>query len=167
MKRRAPVIVLAVILLTFAWWYSQRPTHPSGTIEGSGTIEATQVDLAPQVSGRVVRITVIEGDVVKAGATLAELDGVAQKDALRQAQANVAQAVAHVQEAQANLDLQARQYAANLSQAEAAAQSNVPRVPQAAESTRLQEGTVVAQIHLVEAQVNSARATLAAATGNA
>jgi len=45
-----------------------------GGPDGSGTIECTQVDLAPQVSGRILEITADEGDVVAAGDTLVRMD---------------------------------------------------------------------------------------------
>ena len=43
-------------------------------VRGSGTIEMDETDLASQVGGRLVRITVEEGDHVNAGDTVAVLD---------------------------------------------------------------------------------------------
>lgn len=45
-----------------------------GGIGGSGTIELDEVDVASLVGGRLVRLTVAEGDTVHAGDTLAVLD---------------------------------------------------------------------------------------------
>ena len=43
-------------------------------LRGSGTIEIDEVDVASQVGGRLIRLTVAEGDSVEAGDTLAVLD---------------------------------------------------------------------------------------------
>lgn len=45
-----------------------------GSIRGSGTIEMDEIDIASTVGGRLVRLTVAEGDTVRAGDTLAVLD---------------------------------------------------------------------------------------------
>ena len=42
----------------------------SNQVTPDGTVELTQVDVAPFVSGRVVRVTVDEGAVVRRGDTL-------------------------------------------------------------------------------------------------
>jgi len=42
--------------------------------DGSGTIECTEVDLAPQVAGRITVLTPQEGDPVKQGEIIARLD---------------------------------------------------------------------------------------------
>ena len=66
--------------------------------DGSGTIECTQVQVAPQVSGRLIKINAEEGSHVKKGDCLAEIDS---KDfILRQNEAKAMLALA-----QAQLDL--------------------------------------------------------------
>jgi HlyD family secretion protein len=49
-------------------------SNGNGTIRGSGTIEMDEVDVASIVGGRLVRLTVAEGDTVQRGDTLAVLD---------------------------------------------------------------------------------------------
>jgi len=49
-------------------------SNGNGTIRGSGTIEMDEVDVASIVGGRLVRLSVAEGDTVMAGDTLAVLD---------------------------------------------------------------------------------------------
>jgi len=46
----------------------------NGAIRGSGTIEMDEVDIASFVGGRLLRLSVAEGDTVMAGDTLAVLD---------------------------------------------------------------------------------------------
>lgn len=167
MRSRLVVIVVLAVVGGALYLLTHRSTTRAGVIEGSGTIEATQVDLAPKVSGRITRLAVKEGDVVKRGQVLVELDGIELQEQLDSARAGRDGARDRVRSARAQLALERDQYAANLRQAQAAAQTNVARVPQAGESLRLQQGTVAAQIRQVEAQVSSARASLAAAEGNA
>src|SRR5690242_9392397 len=45
----------------------------NGEIRGSGTIEMDEIDVGSLVGGRVLRVTVVEGDSVQAGDTLAVL----------------------------------------------------------------------------------------------
>jgi multidrug resistance efflux pump len=67
-------------------------------ISASGTIEATQVSLAPEMGGKVVEILANKGDTVQAGKVLIRFE-----DALLQAQLGQAQAA--LAQAQANYDL--------------------------------------------------------------
>ncbi|MBN1179803.1 MAG: efflux RND transporter periplasmic adaptor subunit [Anaerolineae bacterium] len=90
-------------------------------IFASGFIEAEEVNVAPEVGGRIVALEVAEGDVVAAGQVLARLD-----DTLVQAQVDIARAGLEVAEAtlaqvQAGArPEQLRQAEAALAQAEAA-----------------------------------------------
>jgi HlyD family secretion protein len=66
--------------------------------DGSGTIECTQVQMAPQVAGRVVKLPVQEGMAVKKGDLVAQIDPQDYELKLAEAKAGLAQA-------QAQLDL--------------------------------------------------------------
>lgn len=98
-KRIIPIIVL-VIAGVALWWYlsNQDATAQSGELSASGTIEANEVIIAPEFSGKIVQILVNEGDPVQAGQELVRLE-----DRLLQAQLEQAQAAVVV--AQANYDL--------------------------------------------------------------
>ncbi len=93
-------IILAILVVTavvvVAYWYvtTQNTSTVTTALTGSGTVETTDVAIAPEVSGKVVDVLVNEGDTVKAGDTLFKLDDTllnAQKD---QAQANLGAAQA-------------------------------------------------------------------------
>jgi len=71
-------------------------TH-DGTIEASGTLEATEVKVSAKVGGQVERLLVQEGSQVKAGDTLAVLDHATLEIQLEQAQAGVELAQAQYQ----------------------------------------------------------------------
>jgi len=74
-KKKILIIVFVLLLagvgtlVYFGQWQSQR-----GELYYSGTIEATQANLAFQVSGRVTNVAVREGHVVTKNQLLAELD---------------------------------------------------------------------------------------------
>ena len=71
MPRRIGTTLISVILLllagygVYAWMVAQRETLPEGIVRGNGRIEADQVDVSPKVAGRIERILVSEGDIVR------------------------------------------------------------------------------------------------------
>jgi HlyD family secretion protein len=98
------IIVLIVLVLVSAGiyaWMKSRNTGPGvGFISGNGRIEATEVDVATKLAGRVDSILVNEGDFVKVGQLLAKmqiqvLD--AQRDEARAEQQRTVSAVAGMQ----------------------------------------------------------------------
>lgn len=99
-RKVAPVVVVIILLSALAWWYfgSGRAAADNGAVSASGTIEATQINISPELPGRVIAINVKEGESVKAGDVLIQFD-----DTLLNAQH--AQAEAGLRAAQANLDL--------------------------------------------------------------
>ncbi|MDD5483130.1 MAG: efflux RND transporter periplasmic adaptor subunit [Kiritimatiellae bacterium] len=64
--------------------------------DGSGTIECTEADIAPQVSGRIVALAPEEGDFVKPGEIIARLDAADYELKRREAKAAVAVARAQL-----------------------------------------------------------------------
>jgi HlyD family secretion protein len=68
----------------------------AGPQRASGYVEATEVRVAPEVGGRVLEVTVGEGDPVTAGARVARLDTSDVEIALRRAKAERDQAVAQL-----------------------------------------------------------------------
>ncbi|HAZ63180.1 MAG TPA: secretion protein HlyD, partial [Armatimonadetes bacterium] len=77
MPIKARLAVLLVLLVGGGTWWlvsSRRAAAEQGVVQGSGTIEATEVGVAAQAAGRIARVLVEEGDQVQAGQVLAELD---------------------------------------------------------------------------------------------
>ena len=65
----ATAAVVAVIL-----WFTLRPSGPGiGFVSGNGRVEATEIDVATKLAGRVVTIIANEGDFVQAGQPLAQM----------------------------------------------------------------------------------------------
>jgi HlyD family secretion protein len=121
-----PTILIPLALIAAA--VACGPAPDPNIVELNGRIEAPLVDLAPKVAGRVVEISVKEGDRVKAGDLLVRLDlgetalavernkhGVESAQARLQdlavgsRQAEVAAAEAEVADKQAAVDLAARE----------------------------------------------------------
>ena len=65
-------IAIAVVVLGGIWLWYVRET--GGRLLASGTIEATEVVVSSQVTGRVVELLVDEGGLVKQGDVLAKLE---------------------------------------------------------------------------------------------
>ncbi|MDR7497299.1 MAG: biotin/lipoyl-binding protein, partial [Armatimonadota bacterium] len=132
---RLRLAVLALALVAAAVYLAlPRGRAPDDRIEGSGTIEATQVDVAPQVAGRVVALPAREGAAVRAGQVVAELDAETLDAQVAQAEAAVAAAEARLRQAQSALALQQAQSATAIAQARAAAEASRTRIPQAGQA---------------------------------
>ncbi len=65
------VLIITAIVKGYGAW--QQSKIDPNTLKLSGTVEATEADVAPRVSGRIVKLFVDEGDSVKAGQPLAIL----------------------------------------------------------------------------------------------
>jgi HlyD family secretion protein len=92
---RLLIIPLAAALAAgagVAWWNSRPPPLPPGFASGNGRIEATQIDIATKLPGRVKEVLVQEGEFVEPGQVVARMDTQTLDAELRQAQAQLAQA---------------------------------------------------------------------------
>lgn len=93
-KRRLPYLLAAgaALLAVAAWWQLRPNGLPEGFASGNGRIEATEVDVATKLAGRITRIEVDEGDFVEPGQILARMDTQVLEAQLQQARAQVRQA---------------------------------------------------------------------------
>ncbi len=82
----AVILVLAVLAAGY-WYFFMRPSAAAGGLTASGTVETTEISIAPETSGKILTVNVQEGDAVKAGDVLFKLD-----DTLLKAQRIVAAA---------------------------------------------------------------------------
>ena len=96
-RRIIPIILLLLALAGGAYWYFiLRPTQMNGgALSASGTIEATQVQISPELSGKIMDMLVAEGDHVLAGQELVRFDRTLLTAQLEQARAALAQAQAN------------------------------------------------------------------------
>jgi len=81
------------------------------SVTASGQVQpVTKVDVAADISGRIVRLAVKEGEVVKKGQFLLEIDPAQYQAAVQRAEAAVASAKASAAQAKANLLQAQRNY---------------------------------------------------------
>lgn len=92
-SRQAVLLAAAVALLAATAWWQLRPNGlGEGFASGNGRIEATEVDVATKLAGRVANIEVDEGDFVEPGQVLARMDTQVLEAQLAQARAQLRQA---------------------------------------------------------------------------
>lgn len=97
-------VLLAITVIGVVMWIKLKPSGPgAGFISGNGRIEATEIDVATKLAGRVLQIMVNEGDLVRAGQPLAQMQ-IDVLDAQRdEARAHARQSVTAVASAQAQV----------------------------------------------------------------
>ncbi len=101
------VLLLALVLVgggVLAYLSLVSGPQSSGALVASGTVEADEVAVGAEVSGRVAEVLVVKGQQVHAGDLLFRLDETLLQAQRRQAEAALAVAQAQVEVAQANLD---------------------------------------------------------------
>jgi len=70
------IAVILVVLGTLGYYgYRSLTTQSNGTLNASGSIEGTIVNVSPELAGKVAEVYAREGDSVKAGDPLLRLDG--------------------------------------------------------------------------------------------
>jgi HlyD family secretion protein len=96
-----PLIVLVLGIAAFFIWrgYFANPKVPDNIVVLSGRIEGDDSAVAPKTTGRILEIMVREGDVVKAGDTIAVLDDAQLTSREEQARAAVTGAEARARSA--------------------------------------------------------------------
>ena len=172
-NRLIPWIILAVVLLG-AWqgWKSYQNAGPGdGFVSGNGRIEATEVDVATRLGGRLETLLVKEGDFVTAGQELAEMETSALIAQKNQALAEEAGAKANVASAKAQVAMSQSDLAAlNASLIQAQTQYDNALVRYQRSSKLAAKGSISAQVldddkatmRNAEASVNAAKAQVAA-----
>jgi HlyD family secretion protein len=99
------LIALLVIcgLAYLAWQYFQPPKLPEGFASSNGRIEATEVDVATKLAGRILDELVDEGDFVTAGQVVAHMDIESLQAQRREAVAKLGMAKSAVDTARSTL----------------------------------------------------------------
>ncbi len=116
---RASVGLLLVLLAggaAYAWQHLHHTGPGEGFASGNGRIEATEVDVATKLAGRVDAILVNEGDFVSAGQTLARMQVLSLEAQRDEAQARQQQSVSAVASAEAQVAVRESDYQAALAQ---------------------------------------------------
>jgi HlyD family secretion protein len=88
----AGIFFLCAVIAVTVWWFYLRKPLDDRFAFGNGRIEATEVDVATKLQGRVSEILVDEGDMVDVGQVVARMDTRSLAAQLMQVEANVLQA---------------------------------------------------------------------------
>ena len=107
--RRLRLALLVVLIALGAagggyWWLHRVAPLPPGIAVGNGRIEADPIDIATKFPGRIFRLFVDEGSMVKAGEVVATMDTRDLEASLKKAEAQVELAQKAIHEARANVD---------------------------------------------------------------
>ena len=177
----APAALLVVAIVAWLAWNAGRDQGPGpGFVQGNGRIEATEIDVATKLAGRLAEVTVLEGAFVEAGDVLARMD-VATLDAARaeavarRAQTEQAVATAQAQVVLRESELRAAQAQVQLRESDLdAARRRLARSTQLAadgaasqqelDDDRSRVRSAEAALTAVKAQVDAARAAVDAST---
>ncbi|HLO34217.1 MAG TPA: biotin/lipoyl-binding protein, partial [Anaerolineales bacterium] len=105
-------IIMIVVFLGAAVYFGFRvlTNRDDGKLHASGTIEAVEVDVSPETSGKVAQVLVEEGQAVKTGDPLLVLDDSVLKAQRAVAASQLDSAKAGVQSAQNALTTAKSQY---------------------------------------------------------
>jgi HlyD family secretion protein len=133
-------------------------TTPKGSdIPLIGIVDGNEVIVSPQITGRMIKLTVDEGSEVKKGDLIAELDPAELQAQLAQDVANIGSLEAKVRQAQQTLAWTNEQTDAALSQAAANLTSAKAQLEQARATLELDEVNHKRAEGLFQAGVNSAQ----------
>lgn len=165
-KRWAGYFVgLLVVLAAAAWWLLRPPGLPAGFASSNGRIEATEVDIASKIAGRIDTILVKEGQFVHQGEVLARMDTRVLNEQRLEAAAQIKEAESAVLAARALLDQRQSEMRASeavVKQRQAELDSTAKRHVRS--NTLSQRGAVSAQqLDDDRAAAESARAAIEAA----
>src|SRR5271154_7255549 len=110
-------VVLVIFLIAVGVYYFSTP-HGSD-LPLTGIVDGNEVIVSPQITGRIVNLTVDEGSQVKKGDLIAELDPKELEASLAASRANVASLQSQVGEAGHNYSMTEDQTGASVRQAQA------------------------------------------------
>ena len=175
------VVGLLAVAAIVAWWLLRPAGVPEGFAVSNGRIEATEVDIASKIAGRIDTILVKEGQFVREGEVLAKMDtrvlqeqrleaiaqikeaqsAVAAAQALleqRQSETRAAQSL--VNQRQAELDSVAKRHTRSRSLAQRGAISAQQLDDDRAESARAALESAKAQVSASKAAIEAARTNI-------
>ncbi|MDT0355453.1 efflux RND transporter periplasmic adaptor subunit [Herbaspirillum huttiense F1] len=181
-KKPLLAAALAVLLAggaAYAWLRLLHSGPGEGFASGNGRIEATEVDVATKLGGRVDAILVNEGDFVSAGQPLARMQVLSLEAQRDEAQARQQQSVSAVASAEAQVAVRESDHQAALAQAaQRASELDAARRRLARSEVLVKEGasslqevdddrarvlSMEAAVTAAKAQVTAAQAAVAAA----
>ncbi|MEJ2096100.1 MAG: HlyD family efflux transporter periplasmic adaptor subunit [Deltaproteobacteria bacterium] len=155
-KKIIPIVLLAVIIAGAVYYYFAyyRNSHATDGLQTSGHIEMTEADLSFRIPGHIARLMVQEGDQVKTGQLVAELEQDVLKGRYDQSAAQLKEIDARCQSLTVSIDIKKQSVEAQIHQA----QANVEAAEARYES--LKTGSRVEEIKEAKAALEKARVEL-------
>ncbi len=150
MKAFVAALVALVVCLAAYWWLGKEAPRVEVAVVGSNSIQQrldqdglvksqTEVMLRAQVNGRVRRLPVTNGQAVRAGQVVIELESDEAQASLQQAEAQRQVALANLAEAQSNLQLTRQRTAAEVKSAQAGVNQSLANYEKIKEGPRSEE----------------------------
>jgi len=163
-RRPNPRILLAIALLAVAGylgWRQFAPKPAATVLHVSGRIEADETEIDAKVGGRLVKVLPQEGDKVKAGQVVVEIQDeeinqqlLAAAAQVRAAQEEVAQARFDVEVAESRI----REAETNVLQSQGESQGQVEQASSIVAANKAQVAEAIAQVRQAEAAIQQAEA---------
>jgi len=136
-KKKIIIVVFVLLFVSVGLFvYVGQKNQKSSELFYSGTIEATQARLSFQVPGRISIVNVEEGQTVKKGQIIAELDRAEFEARYEQASANLDRAQKAKQQLETALEISKKTLPAEVSRAEAGLKSARDSMTDAAKNYR-------------------------------
>lgn len=181
MKKVVPAIGIVAVLAIAGWAAFGRGGGPSAEIEyryapveegellrsisATGQLVAlTKVDIRSKAGGKIISLAVEEGDVVKQGDLVAIIDPADTQTTVDQASADLRSAEARAQSARVNYELEVRNRANAVADAEVALQTARTRLSRIQVSSSSQPALTGADLDNASAALEAQRQTLAQLT---
>ncbi|MFO7946851.1 MAG: HlyD family efflux transporter periplasmic adaptor subunit [Armatimonadota bacterium] len=161
---KKPFIIAIIVVVLAAgislWMLGSDAESATDRLEVSGMVEATTIDVAFEIAGKIAELPVEEGDVVQADQLIARLDGQTWKAKLNQAMAGAQSAAKTAAQAETRARVEASTTGPQIAQAEAAYDGASAQYDKARSGPRSQE------IEAARQNVEQARAARDAAREN-
>ncbi len=119
-RRMAAVVVVLAVLIGGYYGVRALAANNNGQLKASGTIETVNVDVSPELAGKVQAVNVDEGQSVKAGEALLVLDDTLLAEQIKASSAGLDSAQAASMTAENALNIAQAQYQQTLMSALAA-----------------------------------------------
>ncbi len=128
------------------------------TVEASGVVQPlTTVDVKSRAGGRILKLAVDVGSLVKPGVLIAKIDPSDTLDAYNEAAADLATARAHLTQAEAQLEMQNSQDAVAVTQASASLASARVKLSQTQQQSQVQPSLDASAISQAKADLYAAK----------
>ena len=154
-KKIVPIVLVLGIVAGAVYYFGYyRQNHSIDGVRSSGHIEVTEVDLSFRIPGHITRMLVQEGDYVKTGQVVAELQQDVLKNRYDQALAQLKELDARCQSLALAIDIKKESVEAQIHQAQAMVDAAKARYDS------LKTGSRVEEIKEAKAALEKARAEL-------